>query len=87
MSDSNETKETGTVPPFIQIITAMSNAFGRTDAQVAIGDSLYGLDAQGRVWEWNYADPDRKGSRDGWAVMENDVYLDGEDPPVEKKTR
>jgi len=86
-STETETKETGTVPPFIQIITAMSNAFGRTADQIAISDSLYGLDAKGRVWQWNFADPGRKGARDGWELMENDVYIDGEDPPAEKKSR
>lgn len=75
------------VPPFVQIITAVSNAFGRAQEDVLMSDVLYGLDAKGRVWEWTVADPDRKGSRDGWDLMPNVAYKDGEEPPAQKKTR
>jgi hypothetical protein len=75
------------VPPFVQIITAVSNAFGRAAEDLVMSDVLYGLDQKGRVWEWSVSDPDRKGSRDGWELLPNDVYRDGEDPPAQKKTR
>lgn len=75
------------VPPFVQIITAVSNAFGRAAEDLVMSDVLYGLDSKGRVWEWTPADPERKGSRDGWDLLPNVVYRDGEDPPVQKKTR
>lgn len=75
------------VPPFIQIIAAVSNAFGRAAEDLVMTDVLYGLDAKGRVWEWTPADPERKGSRDGWDLLPNVEYKDGEDPPAQKKTR
>jgi hypothetical protein len=75
------------VPPFVQIVTAVSNAFGRAAEDLVMSDVLYGLDAKGRVWEWSVGDPERKGSRDGWDLLPNVVYRDGEEPPVQKKTR
>lgn len=75
------------VPPFIQIVTAVSNAFGRGADDVAVSDVLYGLDAAGRVWQWNYADPDREGSQDGWELMSNEIYVDGKEPSVKPRTR
>jgi len=75
------------VPPFVQIITAVSNAFGRGQDELVMSDVLYGLDGVGRVWEWNVADPDRKGSRDGWELLANVTYREGEEPPAQKKTR
>lgn len=79
--------EEQTVPPFVQIVTAVSNAFGRAAEDLVMTDVLYGLDQKGRVWEWNPADPERKGSRDGWELLPNVLYRDGEDPPVQKRTR
>jgi hypothetical protein len=85
--ESEARMEEESVPAFIQIVTAVSNAFGRAAEDLVMTDVLYGLDAKGRVWEWTPADPDRKGSRDGWDLLPNVVYKDGEDPPAQKKTR
>jgi len=88
--DQKETSETASdraVPPFIQIITAISNAFGRGADDILSDNVLYGLDAKGRVWEWNFADPDCEGSEDGWALMPNTVFKEGKEPPQPKKTR
>jgi hypothetical protein len=74
-------------PPFIQIVTAVSNAFGRADDQEMSSDVLYGLTANGRVWLWTFSDPERKGSKDGWELLTNAVYNDGAPPPVVRKTR
>ena len=75
------------VPPFVQIIAAVSNAFGRGAEDLVMTDVLYGLDAKGRVWEWSVADPERKGSRDGWELLPNVQYRDGVEPPVAPRTR
>lgn len=75
------------VPPFIQIVTAVSNAFGRGAEDILASEMLYGLDAKGRVWQWNYADPERKGALDGWKLLPNSLYVDGEEPPVKRVTR
>lgn len=82
-----EVDTSSTVPPFIQIITAVSNAFGRGADDILSSDLLYGLDANGRVWQWNFADPDREGSRDGWEQMSSDVYIDGVEPPAKPRSR
>jgi hypothetical protein len=83
-------KNTGTgetVPSFVQIITAASHAFGRADGEFASTDVLYGLDKDGRVWEWCMGDPEREGSADGWELLPNTIYRDGKEPPVQRKTR
>ncbi len=85
--ESEARMEESVVPPFVQIIAAVSNAFGRGADDLVMTDVLYGLDAKGRVWEWTPADPERKGSREGWDLMPNVVYRDGEEPPAQKKTR
>lgn len=72
---------------FVQIVTAVSNAYGRADGEVLSSDNLYALDDKGRVWTWVYCDPDRKGAADGWEPLPSAVYQDGEDPPAPKKTR
>jgi hypothetical protein len=75
------------VPPFVQIIAASSHAFGRGAEDIISSDHLYGLDQKGRVWEWVIADPERKGSGDGWTLLPNAVYKDGEDLPAKRATR
>jgi hypothetical protein len=75
------------VPPFIQIVTAVSASCGRTPEDSILSEMLYGLDAKGRVWEWNRADPDRKGALDGWKLIPNTLYNDGEEPAVKRATR
>jgi len=75
------------VPPFVQIVAMASHAFGRADGDYAGVEALYGLDKEGRVWEWCVADPERKGSRDGWELLPNRTYRDGEEPPQQRKTR
>ena len=86
-TENKKTESDLAVPPFIQIITAISNAFGRGADDILSDNVLYGLDAKGRVWEWNYADPDCEGSADGWELMSNAVYKAGKEPPQPKKTR
>jgi hypothetical protein len=75
------------VPPFVQIVAATSNAFGRGAEDVLSSDHLYGLDQKGRVWEWVISDPERKGSGDGWMLLPNAVYKDGEEPAMKRATR
>lgn len=83
----SEATPEASVPPFIQIIAAVSNAFGRTTEDILSSDVLYGLDAKGRVWQWNYADPDCEGSRDGWELMSNETYIEGKEPPAKPRSR
>ena len=80
-------EDEGDVPPFVQIVAMASHAFGRADGEYAGVEALYGLDKEGRVWEWCLADPERKGSRDGWERLPSVMYRDGEEPPVQRKTR
>jgi hypothetical protein len=75
------------VPRFVQIVTAAAHAYGRADDECLSSEVLYGLDTEGRVWQWNYADPARKGSKDGWDLMPATRYIDGEEPPVKRATR
>jgi hypothetical protein len=75
------------VPPFIQIVTAVSASCGRTPEDSILSEALYGLDSKGRVWEWNRADPERKGALDGWRLLPNSLYKDGEEPPVKRVSR
>lgn len=88
MSESEEKIEIGEkVPPFVHIVTAVSNAFGRGEEDVLVSDVLYGLDGKGRVWQWMYADPDRKGAVEGWKLLPNTMYQEGAEPAVQRKTR
>jgi len=88
MGENDKMKDADqTVPPFVQIVTATSHAFGRADGDFASTDVLYGLDREGRVWEWNVSDPEREGSADGWELLPNTVYRDGEESPQPRKTR
>jgi hypothetical protein len=75
------------VPPFIQIITSVAASTGRTIEDSIIEEVLYGLDGKGCVWQWMTADPDRKGSADGWKLLVNSLYKDGEEPPMKRVTR
>lgn len=88
MGENEEEKDTDqVVPPFIQIVTTSSHAFGRADGEFASTDVLYGLDRDGRVWEWSVGDPDREDSSDGWELLPNTRYKDGKEPPQQRKTR
>jgi hypothetical protein len=84
---SEDRSEELVVPPFVQIITAASHAFGRAADEYAMTDVLYGLDQKGRVWQWMIGDPDWKGSEDGWELLPNTVYKEGEEPPPKPRTR
>jgi hypothetical protein len=75
------------VPRFVSIVAAASHAFGRGDGEVASTDVLYGLDGEGRVWEWCFGDPEREGSVDGWKLLPNTVHREGKEPPATRKTR
>jgi len=75
------------VPPFRMIVTAVSNAFGRGEGDVAVTDVLYGLDDKGRVWQWMLGDPDWEGSEDGWELLPNTVYNEGKEPPAKPRSR
>lgn len=88
MTESEEKTEVGEkVPPFVQIVTAVSNAFGRGEEDVLVSDVLYGLDGKGRVWQWMLVDPDRKGAVDGWRLLPNTMYVEGAEPTPQRKTR
>jgi hypothetical protein len=88
MGESESEKDSiAVVPPFRQIIAAASHAFGRGDGEFASTDVLYGLDGDGRVWEWSLGDPEREGSADGWQLLPNTPYQDGKEPPAQRKTR
>jgi len=75
------------VPPFVQIVAVAAHAFGRADGEYAGSDSLFGLDREGRVWEWCLSDPEREGSADGWQLLPNAPYQEGKEPPAQRKTR
>ena len=75
------------VPPFIQIITAASCAFGRGEDDEIVVDNLFGLDRDGRVWQWAFADPERTGAAEGWRLLPNTTYQEGAEPPPKRKTR
>lgn len=83
MSDDQENE---TAPCFIQLCTAVAEAFGKGE-DFASADNLYGLDQKGRVWRWNYADPSYEGSRDGWELLTNVLYKEGVAPPKKPKSR
>jgi hypothetical protein len=88
MSESEEKTEVGEkVPPFVQIVAAVSNAFGRGEEDVLVSDVLYGLDGKGRVWQWVFADPDRKGAAEGWRLLPNTMHVEGAEPVPQRKTR
>lgn len=74
-----------TVPAFIQIVTCAAHALG--GGEMLSTEVLYGLDGTGRVWEWCIADLERKGAKDGWMLLPNTTYAEGDDPPAQRKTR
>jgi hypothetical protein len=87
MSEREESVSTGEVPPFIQIVTAASNAFGRGEDDFVMSEMLYGLDAAGRVWQWVFADPEREGSAEGWRLLPNTLHKEGAESTPKRKTR
>ena len=85
--ESEARMEELTVPAFVQIITAVSNAFGRGAEDLVTSDVLYGLDQKGRVWQWMLGDPEWEGSQDGWDLLPNAAYKEGKEPPEKPRTR
>lgn len=75
------------VPPFLQIVAAVSNAFGRGEDDVLVSDVLYGLDHKGRVWQWMIADPERLGAVDGWRLLPSTLYKEGAEASPKRQSR
>ena len=72
------------VPPFQSLVVACSNAFGRSEEDYDLVETICGLDAQGQVWRWAEADPDRPGSQSGWERLAAVMYKRGADPAPRK---
>jgi len=70
------------VPPFTQIVTAMTMG-----DEGFPSEALYGLDGVGRVWEWIPGNPEFEGSRDGWELLPNVTFKEGVEPPAKRKPR
>ena len=90
MGDSEEKRNmesSQAVPPFVQIVTAASNAFGRGEEDMLVTEVLYGLDREGRVWQWMYADPEREGAAEGWRLLPASTYKEGVEMASKRKTR
>ena len=70
----------GNVPRLVQIVTAAAYAFGRAEDDLVGVEALYGLDEEGRVWQWIVTDPEWEGSRDGWRRLSNLTCRYGKEP-------